>query len=278
MGKNYFVFLLVLIMFLFQGISSDSSAIGELKDLAGTWSGYGAGDEVRFRHKLGLLTLTVKHTTEFIFVVDKEGKIEGEGSIKYDLDNNTTGLDDLVASVHSLMALAKVPGMGIKSPFTKSGEEKKDSQLGSTAEDIGKMATDVKGVTKIQYDAPHLKNGPEIRHFKFTGRINKGVLKDKSGKKSEALLIELDEVKNFTLMGGKPDNTLIAEYEVNKVKTESEFPCWSPFIKGSGVVRKGPGKVHIAEFQQKGKNRKGKRVWQEYGYVWLARQINPEIK
>jgi hypothetical protein len=272
--KKYFVFCFILILFLFQEVNLSGSSKFEIKDLIGTWTGHGAGSEVRYRHKLGLLTLTVKHTTEFVFVVNKEGKIEGEGSIKYELTNNTTGLDDLVASVHSLMGLAKVPGMGIKSPFDKSG--KQDSEIGKTAEDIGKMATDVKGVTKIQYDAPHLKNGPQIRHFKFTGQVKKDVLKDKAGKKYDAFLIELDEVKDFTQTGGKPNNTLIAEYEVNKVKTESKFPCWSPFIDGTGVVRKGPGKVHIAEFQQEGKHRKGKKVWQEYGYVWLARQVNPE--
>ncbi len=77
-------------------------------------------------------------------------------------------------------------------------------------------------------------------------------------------------------MGGKPDNTLIAEYEVNKVKTDAKFPCWSPFIDGAAVVRKGPGTIHIAEFQQTGKNRKGKKVWQEYSYVWLARQVSSD--
>ena len=83
---------------------------------------------------------------------------------------------------------------------------------------------------------------------------------------------------NFTLLGNQPDNTLIAEYEVNKVKTEANFPCWSPFIEGSGIVRKGPGNIHIVEFQQQGTHRKGKRVWEEYGYVWLAWQIAPEGK
>lgn len=220
-----------------------------IEGLAGTWTGYGAGEEVRFRHKLGLLTLTVKHKTEFVFVVNEKGEVEGEGSITYDLDNNTSGLDDLVAGVHSLMGMAKVPGTG-----------------SVIADKMGEETRDVKGVTKIQYNAPHLKNGPELRHFKFTGRV----LLD-----GDKYKIEIDEVKNFTLMGGKPDNTLIAEYEVNRVKTESKFPCWSPFIDGAGVVRKGPGKIHIAEFQQKGKNRKGKKVWEEYGYVWLARQVSP---
>lgn len=251
---------------LYFGEEKTGQADGDLTQFVGTWSGHGAGEEVRFRDKNGLLVLTVKHKTEFVFHVEENGKIAGEGTIEYGLERNTSGLDDLVAGVHSLMGLAQVPGIGVAGP------------LGDAAKKAGEEATDVKGVTKIQYDAPHLKYGPEIRHFKFTGTIKNGTFKNNEGQEAEAFLIELDEVKNFTLMGGKPDNTLIAEYEVNKVKTDAKFPCWSPFIEGAVIVRKGPGNIHIAEFQQKGEHRKGKRVWQEYGYVWLARQITPEKK
>ncbi len=254
----------VLFLLLFSGqvISPDDPSEFGVKDLIGTWTGYGAGEEVRFRHKLGLLTLTVKHKTEFVFVVNEKGEVEGEGSITYDLTNNTSGLDDLVAGVHSLMGLAKVPG----------------STGSALGDKMGEATRDVKGVTKIQYDAPHLKNGPELRHFKFKGKVNQGKVRDRFNKFPESFYIEIEEVKEFTLMGGKPDNVLIAEYEVNRVKTESKFPCWSPFINGPGVIRKGPGTVHIAEFQRKGKNRKGKKVWQEYSYVWLARQVSSGIK
>jgi len=254
--------IVVLILLLFSGqiICPDDQSDFSVKDLAGTWTGYGAGEEVRFRHKLGLLTLTVKHKTEFVFVINEKGEVEGEGTITYDLTNNTSGLDDLVAGVHSLMGLAKVPG----------------TTGSALADKMGEATRDVKGATKIQYDAPHLKFGPEVRHFKFKGVAKKGAVKDKDGGESSAFLLEIEEVLNFTLMGGKPDNTLIAQYEVNKVKTDAKFPCWSPFIEGAGIVRKGPGKVHIAEFQQKGKHRKGKRVWEEYSYVWLARQVAPD--
>ncbi len=255
------IFVLFLLLFSGQMISPDDTSEFEVKDLAGTWTGFGAGEEVRFRHKLGLLTLTVKHKTEFVFVINDKGEVEGEGSITYDLTNNTSGLDDLVASVHSLMAMAQVPGTG--SPVADKTVE---------------SARDIKGGTKIQYNAPHLKHGPELRHFKFNGRVKEGSVKDKYGRESSAMLIEIDEVLSFTLLGGEPDNTLIAEYEVNKQKTDAKFPCWSPFINGPGVIRKGPGTVHIAEFQRKGKNRKGKKVWQEYSYVWLARQVSPDTK
>ena len=242
------------------------TAVGDLGRLAGTWSGHGAGEEVRFRDKHGLLVLTVKHKAEFVFHVDPGGKVEGEGTIEYDLEKNTSGLDDLVAGVHALMGLAQVPEIGVKGGF------------GEAAKKVGEQATDVKGVTKIQYDAPHLKNGPEIRHFKFTGTIRAGSRMNHEGREAGALLVALDEVLNFTRLDGQPDNTLVAEYEVNKVKTEATFPCWSPFIEGAGIVRKGPGDIHVAEFQQQGSHRKGKRVWEEYGYVWLARQVAPEGK
>lgn len=259
--KILIIFILILFLFSGQILSPDDESEFGVKDLVGTWTGYGAGEEVRFRHKRGLLTLTVKHKTEFVFVVNEKGEVEGEGTITYDLDNNTSGLDDLVAGVHSLMALAKVPGTG--------------SAIGDK---MSEETRDVKGVTKIQYDAPHLKHGPELRHYKFKGKVEKGMIKDDKGRKTSAVLIKIDEVLNFTLMGGKPDNTLIAQYEVNKVKTDAKFPCWSPFIDEPGVVRRGVGKVHVAEFQQKGKHRKGKRVWEEYSYVWIARQVSPETK
>lgn len=248
------------------GEEKNDAKAGDLGRFAGTWSGHGAGEEVRFRDKHGLLVLTVKHKAEFVFHVDEAGRIEGEGSIEYDLEKNTSGLDDLVAGVHALMGLAQVPGVGV------------EGALGDTAKKAGEEATDVKGVTKIQYDAPHLKNGPEVRHFKFTGTVCRGSNKNNEGKEVDAFLITLDEVLNFTLLGGQPDNTLIAEYEVNKVKTEANFPCWSPFIGDAGIVRQGPGSIHVAEFQQKGSHRQGKRVWEEYGYVWLARQVAPDAK
>ncbi len=235
-----------------------------LTNLAGTWIGYGAGEEVRFRDKARLLTLTVTHKTEFVFHVNENGEIQGEGTIVYDLTNNTTGLDNLVASVHSLMGLAQVPSIGVKGP------------KGDAAQGIGDKVTDAPGVTKIQYVAPHLKFGPETRHFKFTGRIKEGTIKDKSGREKQEVLIELDEVLNFALIGGEPNNTLIAEYEVNRVKTESTFPCWSPFIEGSGIIREGAGGIYIAEFQEQGTHRKGKKVWEEYSYVWVARKVSSD--
>ena len=235
----------------------------ELARFAGTWSGHGAGEEVRFRDPNGLLVLTVKHKAEFAFEVDREGNVRGEGSIEYNLERNTSGLDDLVAGVHSLMGLAQVPGVGVKGP------------IGDATGKIGEQATEVKGVTRIQYDATHLKNGPEVRHFKFSGRIRRGTVRDAEGKESGGFLIAIDEVLNFMRPGGQSDNTLVAEYEVNKVKTEATFPCWSPFIEGDGVVRPGPGSIHVAEFQQQGRHRQGKKVWEEYGYVWLARQVAP---
>ena len=242
----------------------------DVKILAGNWTGHGAGEEVRYRHPNGLLTLTVKHRAEFVFHVDEKGVIEGEGTIEYDLEKNTSGLDDLVASVHALMNLAPTPAVvkGVPDKLQGSGKEK-------VAEGMGNQIRDVPGVTKIQYDAPHLKHGKEIRHFKFTGRIRHGMVEEGVDKGKTKVFIHFDPVTDFTLPDGKPDNTLIAEYEVNKVKQDSTFPCWSPFLQNPGIVRPGPGTIHIAEFTKKGKHRENKRVWQEYGYVWMARQIAP---
>lgn len=254
---------LVLLLGAASGSYGQQPKNSEFASLAGTWTGHGAGEEVRFRDKNRLLILTVKHKTEFVFVVEADGSIQGEGTIEYNLERNTSGLDNLVAGVHALMGLAQVPSIGVKGP------------KGNVTEEIGKKTSEVPGVTRIQYEAPHLKNGPEIRHFKFTGKVTRGPVKDRHGKEAEGLLIFLDEVLNFTLPNGEPNSTLIAEYEVNKVKTESTFPCWSPFIEGAAIVRPGPGDIYIAEFQQQGKHRKGKKVWEEYAYVWLARQVSP---
>lgn len=234
-----------------------------IKKYAGSWTGHGAGEEVRYRHKLGLLTLTVKHKTEFVFVIKENGIVEGEGSIEYDLTNNTTGLDNLVASVHALMGLAGSPALS-KSKFGDSISDK--SQKGVD------HIRDIDGVTKIQYNAPHLKFGKEVRHFKFTGRIEEQPEKIKNKK----IYIYIDKISKFYLPDGKEDITLIAEYEVNKVKEESKFPCWSPFLIKPGIIRKGPGDLHIAEFMEKGKHRQNKKVWEEFGYVWLTRQITTQ--
>jgi hypothetical protein len=241
-----------------------------LKELEGNWVGHGAGEEVRFRDPNGLLILTVKHKTEFFFHVDKEGRIEGEGTIEYDLERNTTGLDNLAATVRGLMGLTPMPSAPGSGP--KSG----------VAGKMGDQATDVSGVTQIQYDAPHLKYGKEIRRFKFTGRIEDGrwIKIDEdlnyagNDIKTKEKLVDLDEVLNFTLVDGTPNNTLVAEYEVNKVKEESNFPCWSPFLKNPGVLRRGAGGIWVAEFQEKGTHRNEVRVWEEYGYIWMARKSN----
>ncbi len=241
-----------------------------LEELEGNWVGHGASEEVRFRDPNGLLILTVKHNVEFFFHVDEEGKIEGEGTVEYDLERNTTGLDNLAATVRGLMGLTPMPsapGSGAAS---------------STAGKMGEKAMDTPGVTQIQYDAPHLKHGKEVRRFTFTGRVEDGrwVKLDKdlnyAGNKikTNEKLMYLDEVLNFTLVDGTPNNTLIAEYEVNKVKEEATFPCWSPFLKEPGILRSGPGGIWVVEFQEQGTHRNDVNVWEEYGYIWMARKSN----
>lgn len=257
----------LLVILVFWGVvhsrGMQESADRGLELYAGTWTGHGAGEEVRYRHKLGLLTLTVKHRTEFLFVVGKNGRIEGEGTIEYDLTNNTTGLDSLVASVHALMNMAGSPAL----PKGKFG----DSISDKSQKAVDHMRN-VEGVTRIQYQAPHLKKGKEVRHFRFTGRIEP--VPAKSGPIKTG--IYLDPVKEYYRPGGAVDNDLIAEYEVNRVKEESTFPCWSPFLIKPGIIRKGPGDLHATEFVETGKNRQNKQVWEEYNYVWMARQVQKD--
>jgi hypothetical protein len=98
-------------------------------------------------------------------------------------------------------------------------------------------------------------------------------LKDSPKKSVIRRCIYIDKITAYFLPDGKEDNSLVAEYEVNKVKEESTFPCWSPFLIKPGIIRKGPTDLHIVEFMEKGKHRQNKKVWEEYGYVWMTRQV-----
>lgn len=222
--------------------------------LAGLYEGRAAGEEVRFRHPRGMLVLTVKHNAEFWFHVDGKGRLEGEGTITYDLTRDTVGLDRLVSSVQGLMGMMPVPG----APGGGAKGQIADKMAGT-------ITGGVSGVNQLQYDAPHLKNGAELRHFKFTGRAI--VNETRNGGK-----LVIDEVREYTTADGQVDNKLVAAWEVNLKKEESTFPCWSPFLKESGVFRRGPGALWVIEFQEKGTHREGKKPWQEYGYYWTARQ------
>lgn len=231
-----------------------------IKELHGTWTGSGGSSEVRYRHPKGLLILTVKHETNFFFHVDEKGIVEGEGTIVYNLERNTTGLDDLAAQVQGMIGMlpSAIPSTG---------------GMSGQGHDLTKQG--IGDLTKLQYDAPHLKNGKQLRHFKFSGRIGMGITKvEETGESIENTkkMIYLEPVINFTLPGGKPNSTLIAEWEVNHKKEESLFPCWSPFLKNPGTLRRGPGGIWLVEFFEEGQHREGKNIWKEYAYVWMARK------
>lgn len=239
--------------------SMGSGAQSQVATYAGNYQGRGAGEEVRFRDPNSLLILTVKHSTEFFFNIDAKGEITGEGTVTYDLTRNTEGLDNLAAGVRGLMGMMPMPG-----PPGAGAMSGAAGKMGETA------TSGVPGVTSLQYDATHLKNGAELRHFKFRGHVEKVTLMDGGGEQAR---IYLESEGDFTLPGGGANNELIAAWEVNKVKEQKAFPCWSPFLKGFGTFRKGPGGVWVAEFQEKGTHRNGVKPWQEYGYYWMARQI-----
>ncbi len=220
--------------------------------LKGNWIGGGAGEEVRFRNRN--LTLTVKHASKFFLYINDKDEIEGEGTIEYDLDQNTEGLDELVTEIRGMIS-AFVPG--IPSLKMSSGPVR----------DFAKDRIS----RGLQYEAPHLKYGPEIRHIKIKGRVEKAKLNDYDGAR-----VYLEVQGDYTLPDDTADNSLIAAWEVNKVKEESKFPCWSPFLEQSGVIRKGHGGYWVIEFQEKGEHRNRVSAWQEYGYYWSARQITKE--
>jgi hypothetical protein len=221
--------------------------------LAGNYEGRAAGEEVRFRHVRGMLVLTVKHSAEFWFHIDGKGQVEGEGTITYDMTKDTQGLDRLAAGVQGMMGMMPMmaaPGGGAKAAVA-------DKMAGTAT-------SGVSGVNSLQYDAPHLKNGPELRHFKFKGHVNVNMTRN-GGE------IFLEQEGDFMLPDGKADNELIAAWEVNLQKEQKGFPCWSPFTKKAGVFRKGPGGLWVVEFMEKGTHREGKKPWEEYAYYWTAR-------
>jgi hypothetical protein len=84
--------------------SSDTS-------LTGLWQGWGASYEVRFRQP-NIMSVAVKHSTLFTFVVDHAGNIRGSGVIVYDLDPNLCGLANLVKYTNSgINIVAALPGI-----------------------------------------------------------------------------------------------------------------------------------------------------------------------
>ena len=223
----------------------------------GNWTGRGAGEEVRF-HRPGVLTLTVRHATEFFFHVDENGNIEGEGTIEYELIQDTTGLDSLVKSVSSSLGMLWAGG-------AMSGT------TGSIFGAVGGGGSVAAG--SLQYRAPHLKHGKEVRRFTIRGHSGFTVdparppdQQDTRGK------IHLEQVGEFSRLDGEVDNQLAAEWEVSGEKTESQFPCWSPFLEASGTMRLAAGDIWVAEFQETGEHRNDVRPWEGYSYVWMARR------
>jgi hypothetical protein len=231
---------------------NNSGSSESITSLKGGWIGGGAGEEVRFRNRN--LTLTVKHASKFFLYIDDKDEITGEGTIEYDLDQNTEGLDELVAEIRGMISafVPSIPSLGVsKGPVRDFAKDRISRGL--------------------QYEAPHLKYGPEIRHINIKGWVEKVKLNDYDGAR-----VYLQVQGDYTLPDDTADNELIASWEVNKVKEESKFPCWSPFLEQPGIVRKGPGGYWVIEFQQKGEHRNRVNAWQEYGYYWTARQITKE--
>ena len=229
---------------------------------AGKYKGRGASEEVRF-NRPGILTLTVKHNTDFSFKIDPAGNVTGDGQITYDLTPNTQGLDSIVASVRGAMSMTPGAAGAAMSAMNQAAD------VAGKAADASDAAgnTGRKRPGGLSYTATHLKNGPEIRYFHFKGHVDKT---SHDGEQQLRLTLEIDG--DYKRPDGTADPKLIAEYEVNGEKTETSFPCWSPFLKGFGTLKKGDGGVWSVEFSEKGTHRNDTKVWQEYGYYWLAQQ------
>jgi len=155
----------------------------------------------------------------------------------------------------------------------------------------------IPGVTQVQYFYKGLVNGPEHRMFKIKGRLVPS--------SAEARLhLEMDG----EVSGGPKDLTV--EYAVNYKTDRAQFPSWTPFLEGPGIVKKG-GTVTVREpkidvltrtvkdpktgkdkkirwetrrteahdidltypfatFHEAGTQRNGVKVWHEYEYYWDA--------
>ena len=257
------VLLSTLLLLFAAGCSPDAKA-KTATAYPGKYKGRGASEEVRFR-QTGILTLTVKHQVEFSFKIDEKGNVVGDGQITYDLEKDTQGLDSIAASVRGAMGM--VPGVpGAVGSFNQASDV---AGKAAEANDAAGTGGNSKNSAGLSYVAPHLKNGPEIRFFRLKGKVETVQLHDGGG---QELRLALEVDGDFKRPDGTPDPNLIAQYEVNGQKTEQSFPCWTPFLKGFGVLKKGEGDIWTADFSEKGQNREGKKIWHEYGYYWLVQQ------
>ena len=128
----------------------------------------------------------------------------------------------------------------------------------------------IPGITQVQYEYKGLFNGPEVRTFKITGRLEGDVHQAK-------LRLQMDgDVEG--------DKNLYVEYTVNYHKTKSPFPAWSPFLDSPGdinptFVRQGLDLVSpAADFSEKGEHRNGVQVWYDYEYGWHAEKVGASPK
>jgi hypothetical protein len=259
------------------GVSAcDGVSQNPMDEVTGNWTGRGSGEEVRYRNPLGLLTLTVRHETEFFFHVDDTGRIEGEGTILYDMTSDPQGLDRLVAAVEGTIALVPtlVPKMPDSLDILDTPEQPR--MPGDIADRLEDRMQ--KGTNRLDYKAPQMKHGTELRHYRFHGHVV-----EEAGK---PIALQLEQTSGYRRPDRKrkdldefsdaDDQQLVVTWEVNRVREERSFPCWSPFLEGSAELRRGPGGIWVAELIESGEHREGKSVWQEYSYVWMARRLAAE--
>ncbi len=183
------------------------------RDLAGNWTGRAAG-EVQFRDPNSLLILTVKHNAEFFFR-GRNRQDHRRGTIEYDLERNTEGLDSLAANVKGLMGM--MPGA--------PGLPGKGAAAGGEADGRRHPGRAGRDFAAVRRPAPQAREG--AAPFTFTGQAEMSSGWN-SGERVDHWKMTLVQEGPFTLPDGSTDNQLIAAYEVDKVKEEKPFPAGRP--------------------------------------------------
>ena len=244
-----------------RGMAGTGNSPITLKRMVGDWTGKAAGAEVRFRRRGGgitVMTLTTKHAAEFFFTVRADGSIAGEGTVLYNLDPDLSGVEALAGAVKGLLSLMPMPSV--------PGAGKVTGHFGDAM--TGAMQG-VGGVTSPTFSYK-MKNAPQQRHFRITGKVYQ---------RGEEWRIRLESAgEYFTGSDLKAmDNQLWVEWEVNRVRETKPFPCWSPFLKsesGDGKIRVSEGgTVFLADSSFSGTHRDNVSPWQEYTFTWQARRL-----
>ncbi len=135
------------------------------------------------------------------------------------LDSSTKSGDVCVAAAgNAAYGGQSVGPMSVDDIWKNSQLDVAKALLSGQPLDLASLVLSIPGVTQVQYYYKGMQNGPETRNFTFSGNIygdGEMFLED----------VQID---------GSP---LVVEYTVNWLTETSEFPTWSPFLEGHGLVQ-----------------------------------------